>query len=113
MPESLMFVQFPHPGPEHEPKGSWMEWNRRDHARRFLKASGKYVAAGEVCTGPFVFWGEWEPQSTVLEAFPNRPHAYPRLLQEPFWRVPRHRQLLQNTDPLVFGDRFCIATVAK
>lgn len=28
------------------------------------------------------------------------------MLHEPFWRVPRHRQLLQNTDPLVFGDRF-------
>ena len=83
-----------------------MEWNRRDHARKFLKASGRYIAAGEQRSGPFVFWGEWEPQSRVLEPFPNRPLAYPRLLHEPFWRVPRHRQLLQNTDPLVFGDRF-------
>lgn len=71
VPESLMFVQFPHPGLEHKPKGTWMEWNRRDHARKFLKASGKYIASGEERWGPFVFWGEWEPQSRVLEAFSN------------------------------------------
>ncbi len=106
MPESLMFVQFPHPGSEHRPTGSSMEWNRRDHARKFLKAHGAYISQGELRTGSFVFWGEWEPQSRVLETFPNQGRDNPRWLHEPFWRVPRHSRLLQNTDPLVFGDRF-------
>jgi hypothetical protein len=101
-----MFVQFPHPGSEHEPTGPWMEWNRRAHARKFLRAHGTYIADGEPRTGPFTFWGEWEPQSRVLETFQNGGRGYPRWLQEPFWRVPRHPQLLQNTDPLVFGDHF-------
>jgi hypothetical protein len=83
-----------------------MEWNRRAHARKFLRAHGTYIAAGEPRTGTFTFWGEWEPQSRVLETFQNGGRGYPQWLQEPFWRVPRHPQLLQNTDPLVFGDHF-------
>ena len=106
MPDSLMFVQFPHPGSEHQPTGSWMEWNRRDHARTFLWANGTYVSAGKVTAGPFTFWGEWEPQSRVLETFPKERPGHPRWLHEPFWQVPQHRKLLQNTDPLVFGDHF-------
>jgi hypothetical protein len=106
MSESVMFVQFPHPGAEHRPAGSWMEWNRREHARKFLKAHGTYIAEGEVQHGPFAFWGEWEPQSKVLETFPDRGRRYPRWLHEPYWQMPQHRRLLQNTDPLVFGDHF-------
>lgn len=101
-----MFVQFPHPGSEHEPTGPWMEWNRRAHARKFLKAHGTYIAQGEPRTGPFTFWGEWEPQSRVFETFPKQGRGYPRWLHQPYWRVPQHRRLLQNTDPLVFGDQF-------
>jgi len=101
-----MFVQFPHPGSEHEPGGTWMDWNRRDHARKFLKAGGRYVLDGAAAHGPVVFWGEWEPQSRVLETFPKPRPGYPRYLHEPYWMVPRHRTLLQNTDPLVFGKQF-------
>jgi hypothetical protein len=28
------------------------------------------------------------------------------LLHDPYWQVPRHPRLLQNTDPLVFGEHF-------
>jgi hypothetical protein len=82
-----------------------MDWNRRDHARKFLKASGSYITNGQVRTGSFAFWGEWEPQSRVVETFPKL-GDHPRWLHEPYWQVPSHRRLLQNTDPLVFGDRF-------
>jgi hypothetical protein len=34
------------------------------------------------------------------------PPGDPHWLHEPYWEVPRHRLHLQNTDPLVFGDRF-------
>ncbi len=106
MPDSLMFVQFPHPGAEHRPAGEWMDWNRGDHARKFLKARGTYLSSGTPRSGEFTFWGEWEPQSRVVTTFPKRGPAYPRWLQEPFWAVPRHPRPRQNTDPLVFGDQF-------
>ena len=105
MLSDLMLVQFPHPGSEHQPRGPVMDWNRHDHARKFLKATGRYIADGAVRSGSFAFWGEWEPQSRVLETFPGEA-AQPRWLHDPFWQLPRHRRLLQNTDPLVFGDRF-------
>lgn len=103
--DGLMFVQFPHPGPEHVPTGYWMDWNRRAHARKFLKSQGQYISGGTPRTGTLAFWGEWEPQSRVIETFAAKP-GFPRWLHEPLWRVPRHSKLLQNTDPLVFGDHF-------
>jgi hypothetical protein len=101
-----MFVQFPHPGSEHRPVGTVMEWNRGPHARKFLKASGRYLEDGAVSTGPFTFWGEWEPQSRILETYARHGRSGPRWLHDPYWEVPRHRRLLQNTDPLVFGEYF-------
>ena len=106
MSEPVMFVQFPHPGAEHRATESWMDWNRREHARKFLKAHGTYISEGELRTGPVAFWGEWEPQSRVVETYPDRGRHHPRWLHEPYWQVPSHRRLLQNTDPLVFGDHF-------
>ena len=105
MSVELMVVQFPHPGVEHQPRGSAMDWNRHEHARKFLRACGRYLSGGAVQSGPFAFWGEWEPQSQVVEAYPAVA-GHPRWLHDPFWQLPRHRRLLQNTDPLVFGDRF-------
>jgi hypothetical protein len=102
----LAFVQFPHPGGEHRPKGQVMDWNRGPHARKFLRATGEYVLDGQVKAGPIAFWGEWEPQSRIVRTFANGAPGHPRWLHEPFWEVPRHRRHLQNTDPLVFGDRF-------
>ena len=99
-------VQFPHPGGEHRPRGEDMDWNRGPHHRKFLRATGTYLDAGGVQRGPITFWGEWEPQSRVVESYPPGLRDGPRWLHEPWWEVPRHRRLLQNTDPLVFGDRF-------
>lgn len=100
-----MLVQFPHPGSEHQPRGPVMEWNRHDHARKFLKATGRYIADGALRSGSFAFWGEWEPQSRVVETFPAE-DGRPSWLHEPLWQRPRHSRMLQNTDPLVFGDHF-------
>lgn len=99
-------VQFPHPGGEYRPRGDEMDWNRGPHHRKFLKATGSYLDADGVQGGPITFWGEWEPQSRVVESFPPGLRDGPRRLHQPWWDVPRHRRLLQNTDPLVFGDRF-------
>ena len=104
--DELMFVQLLHPGSEHEPEGSLMEWNRGAHKRKFLKSNGAYVADGVVQSGSVAFWGEWEPQSRVVETFPKNGPEMPRRLQEPFWRAPKQPGSWQNTDPLVFGDHF-------
>lgn len=106
MAESLTFVQFPHPGGEHRPKGRVMDWNRGPHARKFLKATGEYLLDGQLKAGPLVFWGEWEPQSRVVRTLAKGAPGHPRWFHEPYWEVPRHQRHLQNTDPLVFGDRF-------
>lgn len=106
MPDQLMFVQFPHPGGEHIPHGPEMGWNTGDHARKFLKARGTYLADDVIRSGPLAFWGEWEPQSRIVETFPRKHQGLPRVLHEPYWQVPSHRGSLQNTDPLVFGDHF-------
>jgi hypothetical protein len=44
MPESdCRFVQFPHPGGEHNPTTADMPWNVNDHRCRFLLAYGRYL----------------------------------------------------------------------
>jgi hypothetical protein len=104
--DRLMFVQFPHPGAEHRPTGESMDWNRRDHARKFLRASGEYLLDGRVRAGPLTFWGEWEPQSRIIARLTDARPGLPHWVHEPTWERPRHRTGLKNTDPLVFGDRF-------
>ena len=107
MTDALMFVQFPHPGAELRPRGPIVPWNRHEHGRKFLLGHGQYVANGELRDGPIAFWGKSEPPSRILETFSIRSGTVgPRWLHEPFLDVPRHRNLLQNTDPLVFGERF-------
>jgi hypothetical protein len=106
MPGPVTVVQFPHPGREHEPRGELMDWNRGEHRRKFLLATGQYLEPGALRRGAITFWGEWEAQSRVLETYPGGGQGRPRWLHEPWWELPRHRQLLQNTDPLVFGDAF-------
>lgn len=101
-----MVVQFTHPGREHKPAGAVMDWNRKPHLRKFLKGEAQYFDEGVLRRGPVTFWGEWEPQSTIIETYPRGLQEDPRWLHAPWWELPRHRRLLQNTDPLVFGDRF-------
>ncbi len=98
-------VQFPHPGGEHRPKTDVMPWNRSEHKRKFLVGDGRRFEHGRLIPGPFAFWGEWEPPSRVVQRF-DPVDGRPATLQSPFWTRERHRALLQNTDPLVFGDRF-------
>ncbi len=112
MPDQLMFVQFPHPGPEHQPSSSTMPWSPLvtadgrpvDHARKFLRVRGSYLIDGRLEDGEVAFWGEWEPPSRVLR-LPARRNGYPNWLHTPTIKpVPDGPR--QNTDPLVFGERF-------
>ncbi len=100
-------VQFPHPGPEHNPGSDYQPWNTGDHRRKFLCNPGRYVSGdGSLGAGPLVFWGEWEPPSNVLQRW-GRKDFLPRFLHEPVWEHPAAGGMpRQNTDPWVFGDCF-------
>jgi len=107
MDDKLCFVQFIHPGGEHEPDdGVHKGWNRSGHKRKFLKQGGRYAADREVEEGDIVFWGEWEPESIVDRTIENPiPHG-PRFIYKPYYVVPNSYDGLQNTDPFVFGKHF-------
>jgi len=116
--DQLMFVQFPHRGAEHQPDpgGTTVEWSRLfdrqrrrvEHARKFLRVQGSYLSepGGQPVCGPLAFWGEWEPQSKIVEEYQQVTGGLPRRLQEPYWQRPAVSFPRHNTDPLVFGDRF-------
>ena len=56
MDNKLCFVQFIHPGGEHEPDdGLNKRWNKGKHQRKFLRQSGRYVANGKVKDGELLF----------------------------------------------------------
>lgn len=109
MPE---FIQFMHPGGEHGPDGHGRkQWNLKEHRRKFLRLAGGYVedaTSGEV-EDELVCWAEWEPESKVEEIRLRVPGG-PRWMHLPYYVRPdsyvRHDQVLQNTDPFVFGDTF-------
>ena len=44
-------------------------WNRGDHERKFLKNPGIYLENDCYKNSDLVFWGEWEPQSDVIQHF--------------------------------------------
>lgn len=104
MSDTASFVQFPHPGNEHRPRGDHMPWNTGTQGRKFLLTPGRYLAdqdqrqAGEV-----MFWGEWEPPSRVQQHWPTEGDL-PRTLHRPYWTRPPSLQPRQNTDPWVFGE---------
>lgn len=103
--ETVFFVQFPHPGGEHNPRADRMPWNTGDHGRKFLVAPGRYVDSdGRVREGEVVFWGEWEPPSRVERRWPASGQL-PRALHRPYWGSPKSSRFRQNTDPWVFGGR--------
>jgi hypothetical protein len=103
------FVQFMHPGREHEPDPEGdKRWNAREHRRKFLLSPGQYLVGNELRSSQICFWGEWEPESDV-HAFVDEPiRDGPRYLFAPFYRRPPRtkRMRLQNTDPFVFGETF-------
>lgn len=99
------FVQFPHPGRERHPAGQVTSWNKGQHGRKFLLATGRYADAAETPRdGIVAFWGEWEPPSEIVIRW-NEAGTLPRALHRPFWFRPTENDTWQNTDPWVFGDR--------
>jgi hypothetical protein len=102
--ERCFFVQFPHPGGEHNPPTDIMPWNVHDHRRKFLRAQGRYLGHdGHVVSARLVLWGEWEPPSRIVRRWPQDGHL-PRALHEPFWTTPEGDEFRQNTDPWIWGE---------
>jgi hypothetical protein len=107
MPDKLCFVQFIHPGGEHEPDfGAHRSWNRGAHKRKFLKQDGKYIADGKIQKGEMLFWGEWEPESILERRIQDPLPRGPHFIYKPYYVVPKTYDDLQNTDPFVFGEQF-------
>jgi hypothetical protein len=107
MENELCFVQFIHPGGEHGPDvGRIKRWNREAHKRKFLKSGGAYISDGKTEDGEVVFWGEWEPESEVVEEIRAPLPRGPRYVHRPYYVTPRSYEGLQNTDPFVFGGQF-------
>jgi hypothetical protein len=107
VPARPVLVHFPHPGREHNPGGvSRQPWNTGEHRRKFLRTSGRYVAAdGSLVEAPVAFWGEWEAPSYVIARWPKEDEL-PTFLHDPVWEDPTFPGFRQNTDPWVFGDYF-------
>lgn len=119
--KSTRVVQFLHPGREHGfDRPGWKDWNCGDHKRKFLIAEGSWTPDPKQPPrrGRFTFWGEWEPQSEVQVLAQKPRAAHPRWLHIPRLALKGIESLRkqncapcasggpQNTDPLVFGDRF-------
>lgn len=108
--DKLCFVQFIHPGSEHEPdSAAGRSWNTAAHRRKFLLQPGRSLAAldGKPAAGKLVFWGEYEPPTRLVKAFTNPVPDGPRFLFAPApVKFHPHDPPLMNTDPFVFGDRF-------
>lgn len=108
----VRFVQFPHPGGEHNPPDHEMPWNVAGHRRKFLIAPGDYVDADDRHDDvEVVFWGEWEPPSRIERRWPASGRL-PRALHRPYWAQPQTSGFRENTDPWVFGDHM-IYSVCK
>lgn len=111
MDDSRCFVQFSHPGAEHEPdRDGKKAWNKNNvgHRRKFLSLRGEWIEQdGCRRNGELYAWGEWEPESDLVRELrqPDGDPQYPRYLWHPYY-VPRDKfQGLHNTDPFIFGER--------
>jgi hypothetical protein len=65
--DKLCFVQFMHPGGEHQTSGDTIPWNTEGHKRKGLVQRGRASHDGKISEGEIVFWGEWEPESLVVD----------------------------------------------
>ena len=82
-----------------------------------MKVAGTWIDQNW-CThcGSLFVWGEWEPESDLLEELTEPPEPYnqvhfPHYLWKPKWSPPsppinRECPRLHNTDPYIFGDAF-------
>jgi len=103
-------LQFPHPGAEHRPTADEMDWNRGEHRRKFLLSPGSVLEDDgavhrheDLC-----LWGEWEAPSLVVHRWPTRGRlaGLPRVLHRPRLAPLPSTGIVQNSDPLVFGNAF-------
>ena len=108
MENKLCFVQFTHPGGEHQPdKGKdYKSWNTGKHQRKFMLIDGDVVTDNCLISNmPLLIWGEWEPGSKIVKTFEQQKGDYPKYIHRPYLDIsqpfPR-----QNTDPYVFGSQF-------
>ena len=109
MDDRRLFVQFIHPGGEHQPdRDNGKAWNVGGHKRKFLISHGRFLDRGELREDNLLFWGEWEPQSRVVRRFEERARDWPQFLYQPYYGGPDGVQSIcrQNTDPFVFGEQF-------
>jgi hypothetical protein len=108
--DTLCFVQFIHPGLEHQPDTpSGRSWNTAPHRRKFLLNPGRYQTALAAApqSGHLVFWGEYEPPTHLVQTYPVPVSDGPQYLFTPA-PVPFYPNdpPLMNTDPFVFGNHF-------
>ena len=97
--DRLCFVQFIHPGLEHEPDSAvGRSWNVEMHRRKFLRQPGRCLAAPDAkpVAAPLVFWGEYEPPTTRVKSYAHPVPDGPRFLFAPA-PVPFH----PNDPPLM------------
>lgn len=93
------FVQFTHPGAEHQVgirdrkkyaneianETYVFPWNYGAHKRKFIETNGKYVDSdGSLHEGQLQFWGEWEPTSFVSRIAKTPNPGFPTWLHRPF-----------------------------
>lgn len=108
--DAFCFVQFHHPGDEHEPDTPTQRtWNRGHHRRKFLLQRAVYLASTDAkpTEGDVVFWGEWEPPSLLLKKFEKPAQDEPHFLFRPVrGTFEKADPPYQNTDPFVFGGPF-------
>lgn len=91
----LNVVQFLHPSGEHgvdDRKKMIKYWNQGPHKRKFMKVQGQYVTDQGTLSEQMslLFWGEWEPNSHVVETFTPANKLWPRYLHEPYLPSSKH-----------------------
>lgn len=112
MADNRCFVQFSHPGWEHEPDlAGGKAWNSyaNNHMRKFMQLRGEWVEEdGARSSGDLRAWGEWEPESELIAELVRPPESalHPRYLWRPYYVTKSDYRELHNTDPFIFGERF-------
>ncbi len=120
-----LIIQLMHPGTEHTKDENIEDtnlglkyWNTDNHKRKFIRSNGMFVDKNnKLYNSVLDFWGEWEPESIVLDSDKKKCNytcQYPQYIHYPLYIPPeirkRNKSLnninIQNTDPFVFGDRF-------